>query len=760
MTLITGVARCSKSALFVPMIPMLLRFNYIKVVFAAASLCLLQLPEAFAVQTDSIQLNSFNDFIAGELENVSISSLGEVQVSHELKEMATLEEDVIFEAAVANDGTIYVSTGNQGLIYSISEGEEPEVFFTPPQVLSHGLVVGPDDAVYVGTSPSGRVYRIVPGERPEVYFDPDEMYIWDLLFDDDGALYVATGSEAKIYRVPPNFQPNDEAEVWFTSDRSRVTTLAFDHEGKLLAGAGPKSYLYRISGKDEGEVLFNAGTDEISGIWADDNGDIYFSTLHRKNKPSGITNVTALDLPVLLEKVSKASGNSANGDQGPNGNGHSEEETPSPASAPSFLYRFGLDGFAEPVWSPGSSNIFSFIHTDRANFLAGTDDNGRFYEVTNLMNWSLAGQVPNGGQVSEIVSKPDGGYLLLSSNPAGVYTLSSSPAESGTLTTDSLDAGAVARWGRLLPLGDAAGPIDGVSWQTRTGNASEPDETWSDWEDVDGLAIKSPHGRYLRVKAEFSKPSAILRELRMFYIFNNTAPIVNRINVLPVGLQVLNLPPQNKPPININALTGTREIPKTLGDPSPPRTQVRLMGDEGFMSFGWNAFDANRDYLSFSFSVKRDGDDNWALLASDIDEQVYSLNTRGMNDGYYRAKVTASDAPSNPPGTALEGSLVSSLFLVDNLPPSISLESKEVTGSNATLRFSVSDTYSIIDAAYYILDGGKTREAFPEDLMFDSTDESFEIVLNDLSVGEHTLVFEVMDEARNVATGQFFFSVE
>lgn len=737
-----------------------MRSNTIRAAFVAISLSIIQAPELLSVQTDSVQLNSFNDFVAGEVENVRISNLGEVSLSHELTKIAELEEDVIFDAVIANDGTIYVTTGNKGIVYSIVRDSEPEVFFTPPQVLSHGLTIGPDGALYVGTSPSGRVYRIVPGERPEVYFDPDEMYIWDLLFDKDGALFVATGSDAKIYRVPPDFQPDDEAEEWFSSDRSRIMTLAFDQDGKLLAGAGPKSYLYRITGKDEGEVLFNAGTDEISDIWADTEGDIYFSTLHRNNRPSGITNVTALDLPILLEKVNGSNGNGSNG-EGHSGSGQDEGEPPSPASAPSFLFRFGTDGFAEPIWSPGGSNIFSFVDTNEAHFLVGTDDAGRFYEVTNLINWTLAGQVPSGGQVSRILRKPDdGGHLLFSSNPAAIYALSSSIAESGTMTTESIDAGAVARWGRLLPLGETAGPIDGVSWQTRSGNSNEPDETWSEWEDTDSLRVVSPHGRYLQAKAEFTESEAVLRELRVFYIFNNSAPIINRINVLPVGLKVVNLSAPNKPPVNIKALTGTREISKNLGAAPPVRPQVRIIGDEGFMSFGWNAFDVNRDKLSFSFSVKADDEENWALLADDIEEQIYSLNTRGLDDGYYRSKVTATDAPSNPPGTALEGSLVSSLFLIDNQPPTISLESQESSDSAATLNFKVADAYSIIATASYILNGGKPREAFPVDFMFDSTEESFEIKLNDLSVGEYTLVFEVKDESGNVATGQFFFDVK
>ena len=44
-----------------------------------------------------------------------------------------------------------------------------------------------------------------------------------------------------------------------------------------------------------------------------------------------------------------------------------------------------------------------------------------------------------------------------------------------------------------------------------------------------------------------------------------------------------------------------------------------------------------------------------------------------MPNGTYVVKIVASDAPSNPPGTALTGELDSRRFDIDNTPPIITV---------------------------------------------------------------------------------------
>ena len=65
---------------------------------------------------------------------------------------------------------------------------------------------------------------------------------------------------------------------------------------------------------------------------------------------------------------------------------------------------------------------------------------------------------------------------------------------------------------------------------------------------------------------------------------------------------------------------------------------------------------------------RREGDTEWKTLKSDLMETIFVWDTTSVPNGTYTVKVVASDAPSNTPGTALEGELESSAFDIDNSP--------------------------------------------------------------------------------------------
>ncbi len=711
------------------------------------------------VQTEALRQDSYDDFSPGELAGLSLSDLGEISPGPGLTQLAEIDADSILAAVRAEDGTLYLGTGTLGKIYKLAPDGEPELILEPREVMTRALAIGPDGALYAATSPGGRVYRIVDGKRPEVYFDPEEMYVWDLLFDKDGALFVATGNDAKIYRLPPDFMPGNEAEEWFTTDRTHVNTLAFDHEGRLLAGAGPKAYLYRIPEKGKAEVLFNAGTDEIAAIEADADGTITFATIHNNGAPPTFASASPLDLPTLLEKVQRAA--KANNGNGGSGNGKSDDgDGSSPTSGPSFLYRVTPEGFGEAVWSPGGPNILCFVRTSDGGFLVGTDNEAKLFSVHSLTDWAYLARAETGGVVSALIPEDNGDVLVMTSNPAAVYRMASAAPEERLYTSEPLDAGAIARWGRLLPVGDGVADAESVAWRTRGGNSPEPDDTWGEWADATDLAVASAPSRYLQYETTFKGEKAALRELRIFYTHHNAAPVVNRINVIPVGIQVINLAAPPKPPVNLNQLTGSKEIAIEASEGPQVRTQVRFSGDAGSFSFGWNAFDPNDDSLTYSLAVAPEGTEDFAVLVDELTESVYSTSMRGFADGYYRAKVTASDADSNPPGEGLSGSLVSSLFLIDNGSPSVTVESQQVDGTTATVVFRAEDAFSIITAADYRLDGKPAREAFPDSGFFDARTEHFTLKLDGLKSGAHSLLLEVTDEAGNKASAQVTLTVE
>ncbi|QYY37039.1 hypothetical protein [Ruficoccus sp. ZRK36] len=710
-----------------------------------------------AVQTFSVLQADYTAFASGEPKDVSLSNLGEIGLAPTLEQLTVLDDPVIWRAVADKQGNLYLGTGKEGTVYKMTPTGEIETVFSPEEILTRALVLDDEGNLYVGTSPQGRVYRIPPGQRPEIYFDPADEYIWDMIFDKDGNLYVATGAAGTIYKLKPDFKPGDEAVKWFETDRAHVTTLTFDPEGNLLAGTAPRAYLYRIAPDGTGTVIYNAGTDEISGVSTAEDGTVYFSTLHVSgNEPKKDKNGSAQNLPDILERLERSTGTRNRGGPGDK----DEPDEPTASKAPSLLFALGTDGFAEPLWSPVNMNICTFLPRPDGSFLIGASEDGSLFSVNDLTQWSLLQCAESGGEVTDLVSVPgeEGAVYVLTSNPGAVYKLSGRPAASGSFTSEPVDAEIIARWGTLRLFGSATQEVPGINWETRTGNSPQPDATWSAWTGLKDHTVASPPGRYLQYKAAFDQPEALLRGVRLFYTTPNSAPLVSRINVLPGGLTIISIPPKPSP-ISVAQLTGSND-PAGLEQEPPPIQQIRPLGESGFFSAGWRAYDPNGDELVYAVAIKPDSDSEWITLTDDLDVNVFSFNTRGLDDGYYRLKVTASDQLDNPPDEARTGTKISQPFLVDNTAPVVTLETQKHNDDNTVLVFTATDKSSVIAAASYVLDGGAPVTLQPEDGIFDAQEEIFRIKLDSPKPGPHSIVVEVLDESANRGVAQTTFTVE
>lgn len=708
---------------------------------------------AHAVRTESISQSTYADFIGGELENVSLSNLGTLESGPALEEITVLDDANIWSAVADDSGVLYLGTGTDGTVYKLDPSvEEPkaEVVFKPDSIMTRALALDKEGNLFVGTSPEGAVYRIAPGGRPEVFFDPEDIYIWDMIFDEGGNLYVATGSDARIFKLAPDHDLNAAVTPYFKSDRTHFTRLTWDNEGALIAGSGPKAYLYRITAENEGEVLYSVGTDEIANVIAAGD-DIYFSTWHQ----DGGDDSPPKDLATLLAKFQMKAPSSSGGDDKDEG-----EKTPA-AKAPSFLLKLDGDGFVSPVWSPGGANMQFMARNEAGEFLVGSDVEGRLYSVNNADDWRLLNQAKRGGEISSIL--PDVGAdkatYVFTSNPAAVYRLSNDAKAKSLFTADPVDAGDVARWGRVRPLG-APAQSEGLTVETRSGNASEPDDTWSDWQALDEGAVASPPARYLQYRAELANEAA-LNGVTLFYGTRNLAPLVGVINVMPVGLSIYSVESSNPKTLNPKELASQAKISAELSEERPVNKKVVVTGETGHVSVAWKAYDPNGDALRYSVALRQEGEEGWIILAEDLVDEAFSTPTRGYADGYYRFRIAANDSPSNLPGEALTGTMLSQPFLVDNSSPEVKLHNQSTNDDGATvLVFAAEDDWGVIASASYRLDGAPAVEAIPTDLLYDSQDEVFRLVLPDLKPGVHSIVFEAADERGNGGLAKANFTVE
>ncbi len=96
----------------------------------------------------------------------------------------------------------------------------------------------------------------------------------------------------------------------------------------------------------------------------------------------------------------------------------------------------------------------------------------------------------------------------------------------------------------------------------------------------------------------------------------------------------------------------------------------------------------------------------------------------------------ASDIPSNPRDSSLEGELVSRPFAIAGTPPRVDVTDSDTIRNKVEVKFSACVTAGSIAASEYSIDGGDWRLVFPVDGVADSKCEPYRMVTPDLAAGD------------------------
>jgi hypothetical protein len=176
---------------------------------------------------------------------------------------------------------------------------------------------------------------------------------------------------------------------------------------------------------------------------------------------------------------------------------------------------------------------------------------------------------------------------------------------------------------------------------------------------------------------------------------------------------------------------------------------------KGFTGARWAALDDNGDGLVFTVEIRGLHQTRWQPLKDKLRERYWSWDSTAFPDGEYRLRVTASDLPGNPPSDSLSASMVSDPFLIDNTPPAIAGLTASAADGKLHATWSAADALSDIKKAEYSLDGGDWTLVAPVTGLSDSRELAYDLSLEHLAPGEHTLAVRVEDDYDNQATAKF-----
>lgn len=285
--------------------------------------------------------------------------------------------------------------------------------------------------------------------------------------------------------------------------------------------------------------------------------------------------------------------------------------------------------------------------------------------------------------------------------------------------------------------------------KTDTAKADDPNEAG---ESETAVASESSGGSAVEdLDDESEHTSTIIRSqsvvhrVRVFSIAPNNAPQIGRVTVVPVGFNVVQNT-GNRSNLDLDSFLGKDGGARAMAPP-PTRTQLRPDDEDGKITIGWKAGDPDGDPLEFAVEIKHVESDDWIKIASELDAPIHSVDIRGLENGAYRARITASDHQRNRPGEGLDAVSISEPFLIDTEPPAITLTDTTFTEAGARLTFKAVDTTALVRFAGYSINGGPGKATLPVDGMFDSREEHFTIdVPLESGVGSFAVIFEAFDQ--------------
>ncbi len=694
--------------------------------------------------------DSATEFSAGTLKNVSVTSAGDVRLSATLQKRAETGETYLWAVLPDGKGGVYAGSGDHGTVFHIDANGKSTKFFQTSELEATSLALDPQGSVYIGTAPGGIVYKVAPSGKGVKFFTAKENYITALLASPTH-LYIATGGgKGNVYKLA--FDGTPSPAPLFSSPETNILSLAMDKTGTVYAGAAPDGIVYQINPDGKSRVFYDGPEPQISALATDSQGNVYAGT-----SPKG------------------------------------------------SIYKIAPDGYSRLLSDRAMSGVLSLKMDANDNLYAcagssiyriGQDETIQTFVAPSEEQFITLGLDASSGQVYAGASAP-GALYAIAAPGTGVVA--------GQFQSTVHDAGLPAHWGTLTWTGDTP-PGTSLTLQTRTGDVETPDSSWSAWSapsaQLRGQEIMSPPGRYLQYQAALTGSAQSVAQglvpklgaVTVYYLPRNQPPTVRLLS--PTGGEALSktatlrwtagdpdkdtlsydlsysvdngktwLPLKKKPATTSAPAPSLANKPVTDTDVNEKVRQMQAALDKHpelppAVRQQIIALEKKPEVIRDAITRQRAAVTSAATADTQATTQTsYTWDTAQVPDGSYEVRVIASDKPSNPQG-ALTAKSVSSLFIVANQPPRLSLSPASVgAGGVVTVHGTASAGLAFIRAVQARIDGGDLAAAQPEDGLFDSPREAFTLQTLSLQPGAHTLDIQAIDQAGNTASLKVMVSV-
>ena len=626
-----------------------------------------------AVATRHFTLDDAESLSGGELEGTMVHSRGFVSVGVGVARVQLEGAALAYCVARAQDGTLFIGSGDAGRIFQV-QNDRVSVFAETGQLLVSSLVII-GDIVYAGTLPEGRIFAINrrDGAISEFARPDGAEHVWDLV-SMRGQLFAATGPEGKIFAI----DPQGRVELYADTDASHVMSLAVDGE-TLFAGTGEDAAVYRISAPGQMEVVREVPGTEITALVARE----------------GTLALIANEMPQPRSKVS-----------------NSKAAPQAPRAGKGRVWRIDSSGRAERVFHRDDEHFTSLAMNEEETIFVGSGKEARVFQIARDRTSAIWADVDE-RQVLDIDLQ--GTTPVFVTGDSGALYRTDSRPEVSQWTSRVLDASFFSRFGQLTWRG--SGRID---FQTRSGNTSTPDDTWTEWSAslrVPG-PVRSPGARFVQIRASFHD-DAILRAVQLYYLPQNQRAVITS-----VGLKT-----------------------------SRSKSQDAISAPSSEYELTWEVDNPDDDALRYRLRYRQEHQTRWrSMFPEEIHhvETTYKWETSGLSDGWYVVEVEASDESVNPIATVLRNTVQSEPLLIDNHAPQI----EQLRVHQGRISGRTVDSLGPIAKLEMAIDGGDWRPIPAVDQLLDTAEERFSVELPPLEEGDHIFAIRATDSGGNWASAE------
>lgn len=688
---------------------------------------------AGAVVTSTWTVETYQQFDAGDATSAFITSTGELRPGWDTKRTA-VEGDAVWSSLKLADGSVLVGSDANGAIFRVTGDASKKLVSIPGAIAVVSLAQTSDGSVWAGAMPGNRLYKIDvgAGKATATATLKDAETIWSLAAAGN-TVYAGTGPSGKLFAIS-----GGTAKEVFDTDDKRITALTVTTDGMVWMGTSERALVFRYDPKDgKGRAMADFAGNEVSALAPYRDGVVAAANdLAETPTPTGKT-------PAQVDAAEKPNAPKGQPTKAPDvGTKPGADKDPPPVTdlgrkgakkGKGALFRIGSDGRLDQLHALTQTYFTAVTVTQDGSVYAGAADKGRVYMVDAEGAVATAFDVDERA-VSQVWAEKSG-VAFATDDTAAVYR-TTGRADQARYVSDVLDAKAVSRFGKLTWVAQGKTKIE-----TRSGNTAKPGVGWSEWQSPtqtgklgggnEGGKIASTSGRYLQFRIALEDDNARVRRVTAYYVPQNQATSIQDVTV---------------------DLATKESLPTLKDSAAKPRSPM--------MKITWKVENPDSDATTYTLDARRDGEANWRPISVGkvpLTAVTWEWNTETYPDGWYRVRVTASDAAANSLDRALTASQTTTMFAIDNTRPAI--EKLTITYPRAQAR--ASDALSTIAEMAYSVDDGPWQLGSTSDGLYDDLAEDLRLDLpSGLARGTHTLAVRVADAAGNVGSTSTTFVIK